>query len=70
MKTVKGRIPLAGVYHFNMAVPDDMTDREVFAKLAKDFDSSSRNTKLLPAMLTGTIVNFPLSFAVVDETTK
>ncbi len=70
MRTVKGRIPLAGVYHFNIVVPDDMTDKEVFAKLAKDFNSSSRNTKLLPTMMTGTIVNFPLTFATVDETIK
>lgn len=67
MKTVRGRIPLAGFYSFNITVNDDMTEKEIFKKLEDDFNASSSNTNLYAAMMTGTIANFPLSFAVIDE---
>ena len=70
MKTVKGRIPLAGIYNFNVSVPDDWTNKEVFAKLEKDFNESASNTKLYSVMQTGAGINYPLNFAVVDEVVK
>ena len=65
MKVVTGRIPLAGVYHFNMSVPDDWTDKQIFKKLEDDFNNLTQNTKLLAVMQSGDGVNYPLSFAVV-----
>lgn len=67
MKTVTGRIPLAGVYNFEMNVPVDMTDSEVFEKLERHYNSNNENTKLYPVMQTGAGVKYPLSFAVVDS---
>ena len=66
MKIVRGRIPLAGVYNFEMNVPVDMTDKEVIKKLEIHYNASSTNKKLYPVMQTGAGVNYPLSFAVVD----
>ena len=70
MKTVKGRIPLAGVYNFSLTVPDDWTDKQVFEKLESDFNNSASNTKLYSVMQTGAGVNYPLSFATVDKVEK
>ena len=70
MKTVKGRIPLAGIYNFNIVVPDDWDDKQVFKKVEDDFNNSSRNTNLYASMQSGAGVNYPLSFAVIDKTTK
>ena len=67
MKTVRGRIPLAGFYEFNISVPDEWTSKQVFEKLENDFNNSASNTKLYSIMQTGAGVNYPLSFAVVDS---
>ena len=70
MKTVKGRMPLAGVYDFNIVVPDEWTDKQVFEKLEGDFNNTAVKTKLYAKMQTGAGINYPLSFAVIDEVIK